>query len=579
MKIISRINHHTKHLRLFFVGMVILIFSLELPGQELGSATDDYPEQIWAAGNDLGIYMVWFRQEGQDQEFQIFYRRNSESIFRGIRRYAGRPVALAADDDRLWVFLGEGVCRSYSPVSGSRTEKQLPDDFEAVDCVIKNGVVYVLVRAINVTAFTMESQTDDPNEVSGAPEKITLVAGDYLILYQGQNQPYQSLTTAPLPMEYWIKPKLVFQADEIHLCGIDHRSSGGDIALGELAQRRWMGDGWSEMKTAPVGRVVDLAALEVNRQIRVVAYVLPEESTENSNAARQAASAQFYLVWPGASDWNIVGPLADKESRPLTAVSYDIAFTQYDEQNLAVLKRDSPEEIYFGLYDATGEAIEPLGLAVSTTAGKKHVWLVWLNAGLILAISGIILYWRRADAFMDRAVLPDYIQLAPLSYRALALFLDILPPFLVTVVLFPEMTAESAGQVSGWDQWQAPLESMSTMPTLIEQVTFIVLITLYMMVCELLLATTPGKMALRLVVLDRSGGALTPKQALIRNLLRFVDLIMGFTALLVFVTVRQQRLGDLAGGTIVVLQTPELVERLNRPSDTEGEEDDKGTRD
>ena len=562
-----KINHFPNQLRIFFVCFITASLSSALPAQDVSLLSEKYPEQIWAAGNDSGVYVVWFRQKAQTQEFQIFYRKNTKSGFSGFRRYAGRPLALAADDHRLWAFLSNGVSRSYTPTSGARTEKQLPDDFEAVDCVIKNGMVYVLVRASGATTFALAPTPVDPNDSAGTPEEISVAAGEYLLLYQDKNKPYQSLTTAPLPMEYWSKPKLVFQADEIHLFGIENHGVRDKNALGVLVHRQWTGDAWSETETALVENVVDLAALEVNRQIRVIAYVFPEESLKGLLNERQPA-AQFILVWPGEKGWNKSGPLADTESRPLTAVSKEIAFAEYDEQNLAVFKRHSPEQIYLGIYDTNGEPIEPLGLAVSTMGREKHLWLLWLNMGALLAVALVILYWRRADAFTDAGDLPDYIQLAPLSYRALAFFLDLLPALLVTFVLFPEMTAEPARQLSFWEQVQAPMASVDTMSALFLQGTFLFLVTLYLMVCELLLATTPGKMTLRLVVLDRAGAALTPKQAIIRNLLRLLELQVAFIALLVIFTRRRQRLGDLAARTMVVLQNPELVERLNRPSES-----------
>jgi len=66
---------------------------------------------------------------------------------------------------------------------------------------------------------------------------------------------------------------------------------------------------------------------------------------------------------------------------------------------------------------------------------------------------------------------------------------------------------------------------------------------------------TVGKRLLRLRVLDEQGLRLQPSQVVIRNLLRVVDslpllyLAGGVTA---FISAKNQRLGDLAAGTIVV---------------------------
>lgn len=66
---------------------------------------------------------------------------------------------------------------------------------------------------------------------------------------------------------------------------------------------------------------------------------------------------------------------------------------------------------------------------------------------------------------------------------------------------------------------------------------------------------TPGKMALSLrVVMLEGGGKIDWKAALIRNVLRIID---GFAfylvgAIIIWVSKKRQRLGDMAAGTVVV---------------------------
>jgi uncharacterized RDD family membrane protein YckC len=66
---------------------------------------------------------------------------------------------------------------------------------------------------------------------------------------------------------------------------------------------------------------------------------------------------------------------------------------------------------------------------------------------------------------------------------------------------------------------------------------------------------TPGKRAVGLRVISVSGHPITPFDALLRNLLRIVDQMPGIYAvgvLSIFFTARNQRLGDLVAGTVVV---------------------------
>ena len=66
---------------------------------------------------------------------------------------------------------------------------------------------------------------------------------------------------------------------------------------------------------------------------------------------------------------------------------------------------------------------------------------------------------------------------------------------------------------------------------------------------------TPGKRLVGLRVIDVSGRPLTVYAAIVRNLLRLIDQLPGMYAvgiLSILITTRQQRVGDLAAGTVVV---------------------------
>jgi uncharacterized RDD family membrane protein YckC len=83
--------------------------------------------------------------------------------------------------------------------------------------------------------------------------------------------------------------------------------------------------------------------------------------------------------------------------------------------------------------------------------------------------------------------------------------------------------------------------------------------------CEVLASgRTLGKAALGLRVVSQTGLSINPAQAILRNLLRMVDVAPPFFpgVVAIAVTSRLQRLGDLAAGTIVVL---DRMHRTPRP--------------
>ena len=88
------------------------------------------------------------------------------------------------------------------------------------------------------------------------------------------------------------------------------------------------------------------------------------------------------------------------------------------------------------------------------------------------------------------------------------------------------------------------------------------------MACELFWrGQTPGKKLLGLRVMDERGLKLRPSQVVVRNLLRFVDMLPFFYALggaVCLFNSRSQRLGDLAAGTVVVRSVK------SSPPDVEG---------
>ena len=75
----------------------------------------------------------------------------------------------------------------------------------------------------------------------------------------------------------------------------------------------------------------------------------------------------------------------------------------------------------------------------------------------------------------------------------------------------------------------------------------------YFAVAEALTAgRTPGKRAVGLRVIRLDGGAPGLREALVRNIVRIIDLALGIGVVVMFFDRRSRRLGDLAAGTVVV---------------------------
>lgn len=106
----------------------------------------------------------------------------------------------------------------------------------------------------------------------------------------------------------------------------------------------------------------------------------------------------------------------------------------------------------------------------------------------------------------------------------------------------------TTGLLDAWDYFSLPLA-----------LVFIIL-SLYHLLCELFLnGRSIGKLTLKLRVVRLDGRRLTLWDCLLRWSLRLVDITasMGVVAMIsIIVSPKMQRLGDLAAGTIVILEGP-----------------------
>jgi len=133
--------------------------------------------------------------------------------------------------------------------------------------------------------------------------------------------------------------------------------------------------------------------------------------------------------------------------------------------------------------------------------------------------------------------------------RIVAALLDVIP----LAILFFVMSAAfgHTGKTVDEEDGQMYSVSLSGGPFLL----YVLLTYAYFVVCEGLAARTPGKFFMGLKVAKLDGGRYDWKAVLLRNVLRIVDglpvlYLVGLVT--VAVTEKNQRLGDLAAGTLVV---------------------------
>jgi uncharacterized RDD family membrane protein YckC len=236
------------------------------------------------------------------------------------------------------------------------------------------------------------------------------------------------------------------------------------------------------------------------------------------------------------------------------------AWAQWGDGQLLIRTNTQRVEI---LERAGGEwrAFVPAGF-IALYLTEIEVLLLAAGAALLVIVGGTAFVLRMRRLGKPRSaraqVRPEGLRpLAPISRRVVAALLDI---FVVSGAAFSLIGLSAA-----------PANPLVPDPSpLFVRLGAIVVLVVYSAVTEALFGATPGKLAFGLRVELVGGGRPGVGRAIIRNLLRPIDIIppyLGAVGLsLMTVTSLRQRLGDLVAGTVVVaLPRPPL------PAKTEGD--------
>jgi len=96
----------------------------------------------------------------------------------------------------------------------------------------------------------------------------------------------------------------------------------------------------------------------------------------------------------------------------------------------------------------------------------------------------------------------------------------------------------------------------------------VIIYLLYQPICEIAMrGRTPGKRIAAVRLLDRNGGVPSTTALLIRNIFRLIDslpLIYGIGLIACFVTANRVRVGDIAAGTLLVVDQSASLASLTR---------------
>jgi uncharacterized RDD family membrane protein YckC len=590
---------------LSLVSVYLILPSGVLQAQDTGSDLFSPTAKLWAAGAEHGAYLVLGKSLPKGEGFQIFFRESLKETLLTGKTYPGKPLCVTTDQKRLLVFLDNGGCQSYSIDTISRTEQRLPRGLLAVAAVTSQGQVYILARAqqsIEIELISSTQAADIPgNEPAlvqndnakkpeteesaaptgadekkplktpstSAPLKLTVQKGDTIVLVRGKDNQWRSVGKEILPVTDWIQPALAVQGDVVHVFGIKSESTDETSPTRSLLHCQLEKGEASTPQVLPIDNVTSVTALEVNRQLRVIAGAAADETVLPDQKAWIRIPSVYRVGWPTEQDWKFTEPPLQRKPKETLSARPDTLVFAALEQNLAAFERRSEEELLFGIYDSGGKIVQDFTQNLVTVKEippwlQALTWLFSPQVGLLLMIlTFLIVFRRRRDFLSELPNLPQYVQTASLGRRSAAAIIDLIPAWVVAYSLVPvEVDPNTSFQDNFWQESQLLAQN----PDLFKFLGVLYLSWIgYLVFSEILLSATPGKLIFQLIVLTETLTPLTPKEALIRNLLRIFEfhitmVFLGF--FLALISRRRQRLGDLMARSIVVIKTPELQNQL-----------------
>jgi uncharacterized RDD family membrane protein YckC len=157
---------------------------------------------------------------------------------------------------------------------------------------------------------------------------------------------------------------------------------------------------------------------------------------------------------------------------------------------------------------------------------------------VLVAVVAALAQRRGRPSGLWQAAQTDPVLPAPIGPRMAAAFVDLLPSFAAMWALPRGLNTAAALENAVWN-------------------IFIIAVTTYVahtLVAELICGQSIGKMMFGLRVTTTDGKAPSAASIIVRNILRIVDVSLIVSVVLIFLTPRRQRIGDLVAGTIVVAE-------------------------
>jgi len=232
-------------------------------------------------------------------------------------------------------------------------------------------------------------------------------------------------------------------------------------------------------------------------------------------------------------------------------------------QHVALLLGDGDSQWYLRFGRVDGRPAEP-SVPVAGVFEQPHglgVGRQWVPAVLLLVLFGMMLslFVFRRGALVAPVALPEGCAVALAMQRLLGCLIDLAPFVLATGALLRVDWQGGLRELLQWGmRWtwgdDGTVSQTPVAATLVWWLVACAAHTLYALVMELLTQRTIGKVLTGTRLLSESGQAPAAPQIIVRNLVRFVELLppMWVLGFLIVLSRNRQRAGDIFARTVVV---------------------------
>lgn len=501
-----------------------------------------------AAATEERLWLVLNMADGAH-----LFSRSRGADFEPVNQLNSRVVHLAPSDDECVLFLADHtIYRQHLTDSTLSAVRNLPGAGVPMDVSAWHGKVYALINAATAAALRAGGAASAPTEPAHDADKHFALA----VLEKDQ---WRFLADGPPELERansgGLNARLLAVDDYILAMSVDH------------GQLRYSWYSLSDGSWSPSGRIGprEFTAFWLVRVAGTPTLILSSDSE---------AGAQF-SAWRWLPDQHLGGFSFRPAEGHLTSLPERQKITGFDHafgfnQHLGLVTRDEKTRIFLTFARFDSVPIEPtvsVGEAISR-AGRIQQTQGYLQLATmaIIVVVMISLIGLRRGSLTSPLTLPPDTAPGLLIQRVIAGLIDFAPFAIAAARALNVPLSDAIQTLSKWTL-QTDVMSPSVRPFMYWWLLSCGGFVLYSFLVELLSRRTVGKVFLGLRVANERGARPSILAVLLRNVMKFVELMPQFwvfAVMLVF-SINRQRVGDIFARTLVVRRVPPADTGLRRP--------------